>query len=67
MNELPIVDFVRLDNGSPIADSVVETRLRDIEIGEPLDVDARRARDEQRVRARLLPERPLRPRQDDGE
>jgi NTE family protein len=39
MKQLPDVDFVRLDNNSPIADSVVETRLSDIKLGEPLDVD----------------------------
>src|SRR5690606_28089429 len=40
MRELPIVDFVRLDNEGPVADSVVEARLGAIQIGEPLDVDA---------------------------
>jgi NTE family protein len=40
MAELPIVEFVRLDNRAPVADSVVEARLGDIELGEPLDVDA---------------------------
>ncbi len=40
MRELPVVEFVRLDNGSSIADSVVEARLGAIEVGEPLDVDA---------------------------
>jgi NTE family protein len=40
MRELPPVDFVHLENHSPIADSVVQTRLRDIKIGQPLDVDA---------------------------
>jgi len=39
MQELPVVEFVRLANDSPIADSVVETRLRDIRVGEQLDVD----------------------------
>jgi NTE family protein len=39
MQELPVVEFVRLDNNSSIADSVVATRLRDIEIGGQLDVD----------------------------
>ncbi|HZL92597.1 MAG TPA: hypothetical protein VFB99_03095, partial [Vicinamibacterales bacterium] len=39
MRELPVVEFVRLENHAPIADSVVETRLDDIEIGAPLDVD----------------------------
>jgi NTE family protein len=40
MRELPVVEFVRLENHAPIADSVVETRLSDIEIGATLDVDA---------------------------
>jgi NTE family protein len=40
MSELPTVDFVRLDNEGPVADSVVEARLGAIEVGEPLDVDA---------------------------
>jgi NTE family protein len=40
MNELPIVEFVRLDNEGPVADSVVEARLGAIELGAPLDVDA---------------------------
>jgi len=40
MREVPIVDFVRLRNEAPVADSVVEARLGAIELGEPLDVDA---------------------------
>jgi NTE family protein len=40
MRELPVVEFVRLENNAAIANSVVEARLGDIEIGEPLDVDA---------------------------
>jgi NTE family protein len=40
MQELPVVDFVHLENRSEIADSVVQTRLRDIEVGQPLDLDA---------------------------
>jgi NTE family protein len=39
MRDLPVVDFVHLENHSPIADSVIETRLGDIKIGERLDVD----------------------------
>jgi NTE family protein len=39
MQELPVVEFVRLENNSPIADSVVATRLRDIRVGDQLDVD----------------------------
>lgn len=40
MAELPVIEFVRLDNDAPIADTVVEARLGAIEVGEPLDVDA---------------------------
>jgi NTE family protein len=40
MRDLPVVEFVRLDNRGPVADSVVEARLGAIELGEPLDVDA---------------------------
>jgi NTE family protein len=40
MRDLPVVDFVRLENGGPVADSVVEARLGAIELGDPLDVDA---------------------------
>jgi NTE family protein len=40
MRDLPIVDFVRLVNDAPIADSVVEARLGAIDLGAPLDVDA---------------------------
>jgi NTE family protein len=40
MRDLPVVEFVRLDNKAPIADSVVEARLGAIELGSPLDVDA---------------------------
>jgi NTE family protein len=39
MQELPRIDFIKLDNQSPIADSVVETRLEDIELGATLDVE----------------------------
>jgi NTE family protein len=35
----PVVDFIQLNNDSRIADSVIESRLRDIELGQPLDVD----------------------------
>lgn len=38
--EPPQIDFLRLDNESLLADSIVEHRLREIELGEPLDVDA---------------------------
>jgi NTE family protein len=40
MRDLPVVDFVRLENRGPVADSVVEARLGAIELGSPLDVDA---------------------------
>jgi NTE family protein len=38
--EPPTIDFVRLDNDSPIADSVIGARMTDIEIGQPLDFEA---------------------------
>lgn len=37
---VPQVEFVTLDNNSAIADSVVDTRLSEIRLGEPLDLDA---------------------------
>jgi NTE family protein len=40
MDDLPVVEFVRLDNGGPVADTVVEARLGAIELGSQLDVDA---------------------------
>lgn len=40
MRDLPVIDFIELDNKSSIANSVIETRLKDIELGEPLDVSA---------------------------
>jgi NTE family protein len=39
MQALPVVDFVRLENHSEIADTVVRRRLDNIQIGEPLDLD----------------------------
>ncbi|HET7132177.1 MAG TPA: patatin-like phospholipase family protein, partial [Gammaproteobacteria bacterium] len=39
MEGLPRIDFIKLDNNSTIADSVIETRLSDIELGAPLDVN----------------------------
>jgi NTE family protein len=36
----PMIDFVRISNDSSIADSVIEARMTDIKIGEPLNVDA---------------------------
>ena len=38
--EPPQIEFLRLDNESLLADSIIEHRLREIELGEPLDVDA---------------------------
>jgi NTE family protein len=37
---VPTIDFVRIENDSPIADSVIEARMDDIVIGAPLDFDA---------------------------
>ncbi len=39
MRELPKIDFVKIKNNSTIADSVIETRLEDIELGKQLDMD----------------------------
>jgi NTE family protein len=36
----PLIDFVRLDNESNVADNIVEARLESIPTGVPLDVDA---------------------------
>ena len=38
MRDLPVIDFIELHNNSAIADSVIETRLADIKLGEQLDV-----------------------------
>jgi NTE family protein len=38
--EMPTIDFVRLGTTGPLADSVIEARIQDIEIGQPLDVVA---------------------------
>lgn len=40
MAELPTIDFVRYGNTAPLAESVIDARRAEIEIGEPLDVDA---------------------------
>jgi NTE family protein len=37
---MPLIDFVEVRNTSKLADSVVESRLGDIQIGRPLDPDA---------------------------
>ncbi len=39
MRELPKIDFIKIQNNSKIADSVIETRLKDIKLGQQLDVD----------------------------
>lgn len=39
MRELPTIDFIRLDNRSRIADSVIRTRLGNIMLGKPLKFD----------------------------
>jgi NTE family protein len=39
MRELPVIDFVKIQNNSKIADSVIETRLEDIKLGQQLNVD----------------------------
>ena len=39
LGEMPIVEFVRLVNRSRIAESVLRTRMRDIVIGEPLELE----------------------------
>jgi len=38
-DEPPIIDFVRLDNRSRIADSVLRTRMRDVVVGERLTLE----------------------------
>lgn len=40
MRDLPRIDFVRIQNDSIIADSIIEDRLSGISLGEPLDVEA---------------------------
>lgn len=40
MARLPTIDFVRYGNTAPLAESVIDARRAEIEIGEPLDVDA---------------------------
>jgi len=39
VTEVPTIDFVRFDDAAPLADSIIEARIGDIEIGEPLDLD----------------------------
>ncbi|HEX5421470.1 MAG TPA: patatin-like phospholipase family protein [Gammaproteobacteria bacterium] len=38
MQQLPVIDFIRLDNRSKIADSVIKTRMRDVMLGKRLEV-----------------------------
>lgn len=38
--EMPTIDFVRMGSTDPLARSVIEARMQDIEIGRPLDVDS---------------------------
>jgi NTE family protein len=40
MRDLPRIDFIRINNDSIIADSIVENRLSGIELGQPLNVEA---------------------------
>ncbi len=40
MDPPPVVDFLRISNNSRIADSVIESRLKDIEPGQVLSIDA---------------------------
>ncbi|HEY9182463.1 MAG TPA: patatin-like phospholipase family protein, partial [Gammaproteobacteria bacterium] len=40
LRDLPVIDFVSIQNDAPIAESVVRARLGDIELGRPLDIDA---------------------------
>jgi NTE family protein len=37
--ELPTIDFVRITDSTPLAESVIEARIQDVEIGQPLDFD----------------------------
>jgi NTE family protein len=39
MRDLPKIDFIKIKNNSAIADSVIETRLEDIKLGQQLDVE----------------------------
>jgi NTE family protein len=37
--ELPVIDFVRVESGGLVADSIIEDRLKDIELGAALNVE----------------------------
>lgn len=39
MTDLPVIDFVRIDDSAPLAESVIRARIGEIELGEPLDPD----------------------------
>ena len=38
--DLPVIGFVRFEQTDPLAESVIEARIVEIEVGEPLDPDA---------------------------
>jgi NTE family protein len=38
--ELPTIDFIRFGNTEPLSRSVIDARIQDIQIGQPLDLDA---------------------------
>jgi hypothetical protein len=40
MTELPTIDFIRMGTTEPLAPSVIDARIQDIEVGQPLDLDA---------------------------
>ena len=40
ITDLPTIDFIRFGDTAPLAESVIEARVQEIEIGQPLDVDA---------------------------
>jgi len=40
MRDLPRIDFLKIDNDSIIADSIIEDRLKGIQLGQTLDVEA---------------------------
>ena len=38
--ELPTIEFIRYGDTEPLAESVIEARIQDVAIGQPLDLDA---------------------------
>lgn len=38
--ELPTIDFIRYGDTAPLAESVIEARIHDVNVGQPLDLDA---------------------------